>query len=199
MNVLKFNHCNVTKPCFTIYENVFTDEECDKICELQIDKPLISDDNQNPIIGNFKNLTDFYHYEKCLLGDTTDLEKTVMAYIFDCNSKVYGYEIWGMEEDISLLTFKNNSFIDYHERFLWFSNEPNDRKLSAYVFLTDPQYYIGGKIKVDESLPISSLNQRYSNRGNLLVFPSFITHEITPITSGVMQILTFDIIGPKLR
>lgn len=198
MNVMKQNNYSIPKTCFTIYTDVLTDEECDSVCEQQIDKEIIADD-QESINSNFLNGKGLFSYEKCVLDNSEDLEQKLIPYIFDCNSKIYGYEIWGIEEDIKLLTFKSNDFINKHERTLWYSSEPNDRKLSCYLFLSNTASYTGGKIKIDESMDVKSLSSGYNRKGNLLVFPSFVSLEIEPVTSGFMQLLTFDIIGPNLR
>lgn len=199
MNVLNLNQCMINKPCFTIYEKIFNQEKCDEICELQINKKIVREDKHNPIRNNFKGLQDFYSYDKCILDGAEDLEEQIIPYIFDCNSKVYGYDIWGIEEDFHLLTFKEGDHIDYHERILWYSSEPNDRKLSAFLFLSNPSSYAGGNIVPDESLSLSPPGNGYNMRGNLLIFPSFVTLKLSKITRGYMQLLTFDIIGPKLR
>ena len=198
MNVMKQNNYSIPKPCFTIYSDVFNIEECDQICEKQIDKDIIKDPTDS-INSNFLNSIDRYSYEKCVLENSEELEQKLISYIFDCNSKVYGYEIWGIEEDIKLLSFREGDFISLHERTLWYSTEPNDRKLTCYVFLTHPKSYKGGKFKTDPSSDIKPISNTYNTKGNLLVYPSFVSLSIDRLTHGFMQLLTFDIIGPKLR
>jgi len=198
MNVMKQNNYSINKPCFTIYNDVFSYEECDNISEKQIDKDIIRDNNDS-INSNFLNPNYRYSYDKCILEDSEELEKKLISFIFDCNSKVYGYDIWGFEEDIKLLTFQKDDYIKEHERILWYSEEPNDRKLTGYLFLSHPKSYNGGKFKTDEISGIADISTHYNRKGNLLIYPSFVSLSIDYIKSGFMQVLTFDIIGPNLR
>jgi len=198
MNVMKQNNYSVNKPCFTIYANVFSDEECDLISEKQIDKDIVRD-NKDSINSNFLNPNHRYSYDKCVLDDSEELEQRLISYIFDCNSKIYGYEIWGFEEDIKLLTFQKDDYIKEHERTLWYSNEPNDRKLTGYLFLSHQESYVGGRFKVDGVSDVKDISIGYNQKGNLLVYPSFVSLSIDNIKSGFMQVLTFDIIGSNLR
>lgn len=62
------------------------------------------------------------------------------------------------------------------------------RKLSLSVQLTDPAGYEGGQLQIERGVPdrpdrIRTLNE-ISARGSIIVFPSFLPHRITPITSG---------------
>lgn len=198
MNVMQQNNYSITKPCFTVYTDVLTDEECDEICERQINNEVIREDIEFSY-SNFLNKTEKFSYDVSVLEDSEDIEKKLISYVFDCNSKIYGYEIWGIEENPRILTFKENDFIDMHEKISWYSSEPNDKKLTGYLFLSNSRSYNGGKFKVDPALEIPNISNNYNTRGNLLIYPSFVTLSISKITSGFMQLLTFDIIGPKLR
>jgi hypothetical protein len=122
-----------------------------------------------------------------------------MSYIFDANVKVFGYEIWGMEKDPEILTFKKDDFFGYHENMLWYSEEANDRKLTGYVYLSDHNKSEGGELLFDKNQDISSPLGNYNLRGNLVIFPSFLCYSFNKIKSGFLQVLAFDIIGPKLK
>jgi len=198
MNVMKQNNYSISKACFTIYSEVFNNKECEEICERQIDKDIVYNDKES-IVSNFKNSTDRFSYQTCILNDAEDLEKKLIAYVFDCNSKIYGYDIWGIEEDIKVLTFKEGDFLREHERTLWYSPEPNDRKLTCYVFLNNEESYNGGHFKASQNLDVKPLTHGYNKQGNILIYPSFVSLSIERIGYGFMQLLTFDIIGPKLR
>lgn len=195
MNIMEYDYSSlIKKECFTIYPNIFYSDECSEICEMQIDNDIINIE-PNPVTNpripkqNFETFT---------IENQPHLEEKIIKYIFDCNIRNYGYEIWGLETDITLLTFQQGCEYGYHSRLDFFSNEACDRKLTGYVFLSPRQKYEGGQFLVDPLYGIT-LPQYYNEQGNLLIYPSFVTIKINPISQGAMQVLTFDIVGPKLK
>ena len=66
------------------------------------------------------------------------------------------------------------------------------RKLSVTVSLSDPEDYEGGRLEFYTSTPyeqkVISCDQ-ILDKGSLVVFPSFIWHQITPITKGTRKSL----------
>lgn len=89
---------------------------------------------------------------------------------------------------------ENESFYDWHMD----SFEPKDgvqRKLSAVILLNDPSEFSGGEllfkdIKHPKVLP---------NQGSLIVFPSFIQHKVTPVTSGTRYTAVAWAQGPAFK
>jgi PKHD-type hydroxylase len=61
------------------------------------------------------------------------------------------------------------------------------RKLSVTVSLSDPNDYVGGNLKFDLG---PHRPDRYHEceeirpRGSIIVFPSHVYHQVTPVTSG---------------
>lgn len=198
MNVMNLDVYNIEKQNYVVYENIFTYDQCNDILEKQKDRDIIVSEVDNPIRKNFKNHKELYSYEKCVIEDV-ELEENLIKYIFDCNSKVFGYEIWGIESDLEILTFKKGDFFEYHENILWYSSEPNSRKLTGYLFLTDMDQYQGGTVDFDSSIQIRQIPEQKCNKGNLLIIPSFLSINIGKVEDGYLQILKFDIIGPSLR
>jgi hypothetical protein len=77
------------------------------------------------------------------------------------------------------------------------------RKLSMTVNLTDPDEYSGGEFQIDRGPHYSE--DRYYNveeikpRGSIIVFPSFVYHQVTPVTKGERKSLVMWTLGPKWR
>ena len=57
----------------------------------------------------------------------------------------------------------------------------------------------GKELLFDKNQDISSPLGNYNLRGNLVIFPSFLCYSFNKIKSGFLQVLAFDIIGPKLK
>ena len=79
----------------------------------------------------------------------------------------------------------------------------NLRKLSMTVQLTDPDEYEGGLFQIDRGPHFD--NERYytvreiMQRGSIIVFPSFVYHQVTPVTKGARESLVMWSIGPRWK
>jgi len=85
-----------------------------------------------------------------------------------------------------------------HKDVFWVNDQPTHRKLSVVVNLTDPSQYEGGDFKMHEvvTCPQADILKR---QGTIFFFPSFIDHEVTPVTSGIRHSLVGWYEGPKWR
>lgn len=70
------------------------------------------------------------------------------------------------------------------------------RKLTVVVQLSDPDDYDGGAL---EGRPGSTVAVAPRARGQATVFPSFVLHRVTPVTTGVRWSLTLWAHGPAFR
>ena len=70
------------------------------------------------------------------------------------------------------------------------------RKLTIVVQLSDPADYDGGIL---ELRPDSSIRQVPQARGTAAIFPSFVLHRVTPVTTGTRWSLTLWSHGPTFR
>lgn len=71
--------------------------------------------------------------------------------------------------------------------------DERQRKLTVVLLLNDPDEYSGGDLKIIETtIPTK-------NKGTVIVFPSFMAHCVTPVTSGVRYSAVCWLTGPKFR
>ena len=97
-----------------------------------------------------------------------------------------------------------DGIMDLNDKFLKYGKhvdrcfEKSVRKLSLSIQLTDPKKYEGGDLKLhngpDEDASIMSKAQ-----GTLILFPSFILHEVTPVTKGERNSLVSWITGKPFK
>ena len=200
MNVMKLDVYKDLKDNFITYKNALSIEECDEILELQKSINFTTNEDDNIINSNYKNCDNLYSYEKCII-ENEELEQKLIKYAFDCNVKIYGYDIWGIESDFEFYTFQKNNFFDYHENILWYSNEPSSRKLTCILFLSfsEPQMCKGGELVFDKTIKVNQPYLNHQQKGTLLIFPSFLTVKINNVEEGIKQFLKFDIIGPRFK
>jgi PKHD-type hydroxylase len=70
------------------------------------------------------------------------------------------------------------------------------RKLSIAVQLTDPSEYEGGNLQVKTSSEPQNVRKQ---RGLITIFPSYVLHQVTPVTQGSRQSLVAWVSGPAFR
>jgi PKHD-type hydroxylase len=68
------------------------------------------------------------------------------------------------------------------------------RKVSVVISITDPDTYEGGEFEF-----IDGTKPDIKQRGSILVFPSFVEHRVTPITSGTRYSLVNWYCGDKFK
>lgn len=90
----------------------------------------------------------------------------------------WNFDITNVEGSVQIGKYKINQFYNQHVDIFTQENIPVQRKISASLFLSPPENYDGGELKI--------LNEVISvkTQGTIIVFPSFIAHEVMPVTRG---------------
>jgi len=145
-----------------------------------------------------------------------DLFKLVSPYILDANANAgWGYEI-SMYESLQFTCYEQDGHYGWHidggsdhlSAYTKEQVEPGNpkigkiRKLSMTLNLTDKNNYEGGNLEFDlgrhgNPQYISSPDVR--TQGTIIVFPSFISHQITPVTSGTRYSLVVWALGEPFK
>ena len=73
------------------------------------------------------------------------------------------------------------------------------RKLSVTVSLSEPSTYEGGNLQFDEGDGRYHTCEEIRPRGSVVVFPSHVPHQVTPVTSGTRRSLVMWSLGPPFR
>jgi PKHD-type hydroxylase len=90
-----------------------------------------------------------------------------------------------------------NGKYDWHIDTFWANPTTYDRKISVVIQLSDPSEYEGGEFQFDPQYP--QLPEEAKAKGSVIVFPSFLSHRVTPVTSGTRKSLVTWCEGPKFR
>jgi PKHD-type hydroxylase len=108
------------------------------------------------------------------------------AAITDMN-KAYRYHLTGIEP-IQIARYPEGCYYGWHIDAGPGANSA--RKLSLSVQLSDPGDYTGGSLEF-----MDTPTRENTGRGTLIVFPSFMTHRVSAVTSGVRQSLVAWVTG----
>ncbi len=181
---------NYDRWCF--FENAFTPEECDKILSLwEQPKELIALVGTNAEAAPDKDIRDS---KLCWIdhNETTDwLFRKLTDIIVPCNAARYKFDLSGFLEKIQLTKYDENGFYKWHE-----DNGVGSfsiRKLSIIIQLTDESAYEGGEVEIFGGGFLKK------SRGTLCIFPSYVTHQVLPVTKGVRHSLVAWVSGPPFR
>lgn len=109
------------------------------------------------------------------------------------NAEVFGFD---------LRTFPKLQFAEYHGSESghfdwhidnnWTGDEAMGRKLSLVVMLSAPSDFDGGKFELHHGAPILA-------QGDVVAFPSFHRHRVTPVTRGIRRSMAAWFHGPPFK
>lgn len=122
----------------------------------------------------------------------------IRAVSADLNRRYFQYDL-NMVEPLQLAWYADDQlgFYDRHlDTTFGTVSQAASRKLSISVQLTDPAEYDGGELRFHMGGdPIVAPKQQ----GTVIIFPSFIMHEVTPVTRGIRHSLVAWCHGPKFK
>lgn len=120
-----------------------------------------------------------------------DLMRTVCD---DINQHFFGFDLTGFMEAFQYTKYGEGDKYGWH-----MDKGPKtigSRKLSFTLQLSDPSEYEGGNFEINAGNEILRMPKAY---GQLIVFPSWMLHQVTPVTSGVRRSLVCWSCGPAFR
>jgi len=183
----------ITEQDFVTWNGGFTDEEILKI--IRLGDSLEKEDSK--IDGGEVSPKDVRISDVSWITPNQDA-----IWIFDklswilrqLNGQFYRFNITGFNEAIQYTTYYGKEEEGGHYR--WHSDHGRDapRKLSMVMQLSDPSEYGGGNLEIMSSQgEIMTVEKK---KGFIAVFPSFRTHRVTPVTSGIRKSLVVWATGP---
>ena len=175
---------------FLIYrENFLSGDECDKIIEeldtedLE-DGQLVGDYEEGIINKNVRRTLNkdiiFDRYKKPF--DDTNLFNRVESALKIANIQYFNYDVEGIDK-LRFLKYGIGGRYEWHTDYG--RHECSMRKLTGIIQLSDSNDYEGGDFEFGlTDTEGSGLLKGNRDKGCLLVFPSFLSHRVVPLTKG---------------
>jgi PKHD-type hydroxylase len=110
--------------------------------------------------------------------------------IYACEAAGWGFQL-GRPEQIQLTAYDKDGFYGWHEDWAPLTIGQFMRKVSVVALLSDPSEFEGGEFQFAEGGAVEM------KRGTIIAFPSFVRHQVTPITSGKRYSAVCWINGPR--
>ena len=177
---------------FLLVPNVFTDEECEKILAFsgEFKDSTVTDANTHKKVHDYKErvaLVKDINYS----NENEWLFKKLFKIVKDINSACFNFLIDSIQ-DTHIIRYEEGGFVKWHVDI---GNEQlSVRKLSVVILLSNSNEYEGGELEFNfQKEPLSK------ERGSLVIFPSYIAHEVKPVTKGVRQTFVAWVCGPHFR
>lgn len=171
----------------------FTLEECEKIKDIgrkgHARKASIGDESNSRVDTEVRSVDE---YEISIFDPEN-------AWIFDklgyaiaiANTEYFKFNLLGIIHGIQLLHYKGEDKGHYH----WHVDIGNEtaatRKISVSVPLSDPSEYEGGSLEFNNGGILVGANEK----GSITMFPSYMLHRVTPLTSGERWVMVIWIHG----
>jgi PKHD-type hydroxylase len=178
-------------------ENVFTPEECKKIIEFankkgsKAEAGVYTKNNTSVVNHKIRKNKVVWLNERDDLGWMYEKLSNIIPAI---NDQYFKFDLYGFCEDIQFTEYgpKGDHYKQHMDKVLYGTS----RKLSIVVQLTDPKEYKGGELQIFEGgEPVVVTKQQ----GMATFFPSYMLHQVTPVTKGMRHTLVMWIAGKNFK
>jgi PKHD-type hydroxylase len=109
----------------------------------------------------------------------------------EVNDAVYGFDVSQFREGFQFTRYEVGEY--YGPHFDIGPGKLTERKLSLTVQLSAPEEYTGGELIIYPDFSASK------DQGTMTVFPSFMCHNVCPVTTGVRYSLVSWLAGPPYK
>ena len=189
-------------PPYIIKNNFLSKQRCDIICQTLSSK-LSPATTKNPSTGKFSIQEDYALCKTAfwrLDQNNSWIFRLFNKELTELNKQYWNFDLHGYEV-IQYTEYDEVVMIDWHTDHVNNYNENHgslgDRKLSISLVLNDD--YAGGEFCIAAPEPKTDYKTLQLNKGDAIIFPSFMFHKVKPVISGTRKALVIFVEGPKFR
>lgn len=187
-------------PPYAVCKSIFFKDEIDKIIE--ISKQI---DVTTALLGNTKSISDVKVRESevgwIYPNDEYRWLFDKMAWLIaSVNSDKYQFDL-SQFDAIQYTTYNTGGFYRWHIDSQGIRTlGPTHRKLGISVMLSDPIFdFTGGEFQIMPAGDPTLIDTILLNKGDVVVFPSYMPHQVTPVVTGTRNCLVCWAQGPKFK
>ena len=186
---------NVDLLNYYFFNNMFNDSECSSVKEycnfLILNRAKIFTYEGLKEVKDYRS-SDISHIE---YNDQTRFIYEKFGHATNSANKIWDFDISGMLENIQYTRYKGDEAGKYAAH-IDLGKKVSHRKISIILQLSDPSEYEGGDFLIWVGKDPIVLPKE---KGTVICFPSYILHEVKPITKGVRESLVCWVSGPPFR
>jgi PKHD-type hydroxylase len=190
--ILYFDEKDEVQFC-AMKKNILSSEECKKIIEIAKNKNL-----EKATVFGKENYQNERESNICWLDQTDDLNwlfTKIAQTCLEINKLYFRFDLNGIAEQLQFTNYKAPSG-KYGKHIDRVGEGMTVRKLSISIQLTDPKEYEGGELILYGKDEPDIMDKE---QGTLIVFPSYILHEVKPVTRGERNSLVCWITGKPFK
>jgi len=176
---------------YAFWNNAFSKEECQTIINIAKDKGLI----KGTTIGE----SDVRDSKISWLYPTDKMDwvfRRVTDITLNLNERFFKFDLFGLNEGFQFTNYEAPS--GKYGKHIDRGMNMSVRKLSISIQLTNPEEYEGGELKLyvgnDDKANVMDKTQ-----GTLIIFPSYVLHEVMPVTKGERNSLVTWVTGKQFK
>ena len=177
---------------YAFWNNAFSKEECQTIINIAKNKGLIKGTTK----GNVKDVRDSKISWLYPIDGMDWVFRRVTDMTLSLNERFFKFDLFGINEGFQFTNYEapSGKYGKHVDRAVNMSV----RKLSISIQLTNPEEYEGGELKLyygdDEEAIVMDKTQ-----GTLIMFPSYVLHEVMPVTKGERNSLVTWVTGKQFK
>jgi PKHD-type hydroxylase len=174
---------------YAFWNNAFSKEECKTIINIAKDKGLIQ--------GTTRGQSDARDSKISWLCPTDNMDwvfRRVTDIVLNLNERFFKFDLFGLNEGFQFTNYEAPSG-KYGKHIDRGMNIPV-RKLSISIQLTNPEEYEGGELYLYDDDKGTLMDK---SQGTLIIFPSYVLHEVMPVTKGERNSLVTWVTGKQFK
>jgi len=176
---------------YAFWNNAFSKEECQTIINIAKDKGLIKGITKGESNARESKISWLY------AADNIDwVFRRVTDITLNLNKQFFKFDLFGINEGFQFTNYEapSGKYGKHIDRSI---NIPV-RKLSISIQLTNPEEYEGGELKLYDG-DDDEANIMDKTQGTLIIFPSYVLHEVMPVTKGERNSLVTWVTGKQFK
>jgi PKHD-type hydroxylase len=176
---------------YAFWNNAFSKEECQTIINIAKNKGLIK--------GKTKDETDVRDSKISWLYPVDGIDwvfRRVTDITLNLNERFFKFDLFGISEGFQFTNYEapSGKYGKHVDRGI----NMGVRKLSISIQLTNPEEYEGGELKLYNG-DDDKANVMDKTQGTLIIFPSYVLHEVMPVTKGERNSLVTWVTGKQFK
>lgn len=174
---------------YAFFKNAFSKEECQTIIDIAKNKGLIK--------GKTKGESDIRDSKISWLYPNDNMDwvfRRVTTIVLNLNKDFFKFDLFGINEGFQFTNYTapSGKYGKHVDRAV----DIVVRKLSISIQLTDPKEYEGGELYLYDDDKGTLMDK---TQGTLIMFPSYVLHEVMPVTKGERNSLVTWVTGKQFK
>jgi PKHD-type hydroxylase len=177
---------------YAFWNNAFSKQECQTIINIAKNKGLVKGTTFND--DKKKDVRDSKISWLYPIDGIDWVFRRVTDITLSLNERFFKFDLFGLNEGFQFTNYEapSGKYGKHVDRGM----NMCVRKLSISIQLTNPEEYEGGELKLYDGEEETVMDK---TQGTLIIFPSYVLHEVMPVTKGERNSLVTWVTGKQFK